>query len=128
MPCTKMFLPYSVLNNNELKQTVIRKQVKFTHIAKPAISNAENSIKAVNFENSITKHFTIKDLSSTFNEISNPFPLFHLNINLLSFHFDELQSLVSKSKNNFQIMGISETRYTEIQETTTNVQFENYNI
>ena len=25
-------------------------------------------------------------------------------------------------------MGISETRYTEIQETTTNVQFENYNI
>ena len=45
--CTKKFLPYSVLNNNEFKQTVIGKQVKFTHIAKPAISNTEDFIKAI---------------------------------------------------------------------------------
>ena len=32
MLCTKTFLPYSVLNDNEFKQTVIGKQVKFTHI------------------------------------------------------------------------------------------------
>ena len=30
---------------------------KFTHIAKPAISNAENFIQAVNCENNITKYF-----------------------------------------------------------------------
>ena len=36
MVCTKTFLPYSVLNEKEFKQTVIGKQVKFTHIAKLA--------------------------------------------------------------------------------------------
>ena len=41
MFCTKTFLPSSVLNNNEFKQTVIRKQVKFTHI--------ENLIEAINY-------------------------------------------------------------------------------
>ena len=123
-----MFLPYSVLNNNEFKQRVIRKQVKFTHIAKPAIPNTENFIKAINSENNITKYFSIKDLNSTFNDIGNPFPLFHLNINSLSFYIDELESLISKSKNVFQIIGISETRLKKTQETITNNQLENYNI
>ena len=54
--------------------------------------------------------------------------MFHLNINSLSFHFDELESLISKSKNDFQIIGISETRLQKTQETTTNIQLENYNI
>ena len=81
MLCTKMFFPYSNLNDNEVKQTVMVKQNKFTHthVAKPAISNAENFIKAVNSENNITKYFTIKDLNSTFNDLGNHFSLFHLN-------------------------------------------------
>ena len=128
MLCTKTFLPYSVLNDNEFKQTVIGKQVKFTHIARPAISNTENFIKAINSENNITKYFTIKDLNSTFNDIGSPFSLFHLNINSLSFHFHELKRLISKSKNDFQIIGISETRLRKTQETTTNIQSENFNI
>ena len=126
--CTKIFLPYSVLNDNEFKQTVIGKQVKLTHIAKPAISNTENFIKAINSENNFTKYFTIKDLNSAFNDISSPFSLFHLNINSLSFHYDELESLISKSKNNFQIIGISETRLAKTQETATNIHLKNYNI
>ena len=77
------------MNDNEFKQTVIRKQVKFTHIARPAISNTENFIKAIISENNITKYFTTKDLNSTFNDIGSPFSFFHLNINLLPFHFDE---------------------------------------
>ena len=89
---------------------MIRKQVKFTHKAKPAISNTENFIKAINSQNNITKYFTIKDLNSTFNGIDSPFSLFRLNTNLLSFHFDELESLIPKSKNDFQIIGISEKR------------------
>ena len=109
---TKTFL--SVLNDNELKQAVIGKQVKFTHIAKPTISNGKDFIKAVNYVNNFTKCFTIKDINSTFNDIGNPFSLFHSNINSLSFHFDQLQSLISKSKNYFQIIGISETRLLKI--------------
>ena len=54
---TKTFLLYSVLNDNEVKQTVTGKQVKFTHAAKPAISNTENFIKAVNSKNNITEYF-----------------------------------------------------------------------
>ena len=128
MLCTKTFLPYSVLNDNEFKQTVIGKQVKFTHIAKPAISNTKNFIKAVNSEDNITKYFTIKDLNSTFNDIGSPFSLFYLNINSLSFHFDELEHLISKSKNDFQITGISETRLKKTRETTANIQLENFNV
>ena len=117
-----------MLNGNEFKQTVIGKQVKFTHIPKPAITNTENFIKAINSENNITKYFTIKDLNSTFNDIGNHFSLFDLNINLLSLHFDELESLISKSKIDFQIIGISETRLKKTQETTANIQLESFNI
>ena len=49
-----------------------------------------------------------------------------MNIDSLSFHFDELENLISKSKNDFQIIGISETRLKESQET--NIQLENFNI
>ena len=45
MLCTKTFLPYSVLNENEFKQTVIGKQVKFTHITKPASLILKTSLK-----------------------------------------------------------------------------------
>ena len=47
---------YIVLNDKEFKQKVIGKQIKFTLIAKLAISNGENFIKAVNSENNITKY------------------------------------------------------------------------
>ena len=107
---------------------MIGKQVKFTHTAKPAISNDKNFIKALNSENNITEYFKIKDLSSTFNGIGNPFFLFYLNINSSSFHFDELQDLISKSKTEFQITGISKSRLIKPQETTANIQLENYNI
>ena len=122
----KTFLPYSVSHDNEFKQLV-----KFNHIAKPAISNTDNFIKAINSENNSTKYFTIKDLNYFFNHIGNPFSLFHLNINSLSFHFHEMESLISKSKNYFQIfqiIGISETRLNKTQKTTTNIQLENFNI
>ena len=76
MFCTKTFLPYSVLNDYEFKQTVIGKQVKFTHIAKPAISNTENFIKAINSENIFNKYFTIKDLNSALMALGTLFPCF----------------------------------------------------
>ena len=73
---TKTFLPNSVLKDNELKQTVIREKFKFAHIAKLAISNNENFIKATNSENNITKYFTIKDLNSTFMTLATLLPCF----------------------------------------------------
>ena len=118
MLCTKAFLSYLVLNNNEFKQTVIKKQVKFTHIAKPVISNTENFIKAINSENNITKYFTIKDLNSTFNDIGNLFSLFHLNLFILMNWKASYQS---------QIICITETRLKKTQGTSTNIQLKTYN-
>ena len=43
-------------------------------------------------------------------KLANCFSLIHLNNNLLSFHFDEMQSVISKSKYDSQVIGISETR------------------
>ena len=108
---TETPLPNSVLNENEFKETVIGKQVKFTHIAKPAMSNTKNFIKAINSESNITEYSTMKDLNSTFNDIGSPFSLLYLNIN-----------------NDFEIIGISETRLKKAQETTTNIHLENFNI
>ena len=53
-------------------------------------------LKAVNSVNNVTKYFTIK----------HPFILVLRDINLLSFYFDKLQSLISNSKKTC----ISETR------------------
>ena len=127
MLCTKTFLPYSLLIDNEFKQTVIGRQVKFTHIAKPAISNTENFIKGINSESTTTKYFTIKGLNSTFNDIGSSFSLFHLSINSLSF-FDELESLISKSKNDFQIIGISETQKPDLRKLRKQLQIFNWKI
>ena len=51
-----------------------------------------------------------------------------MNVTSLSFHFDELESLLSKSKNDFQIIGISEARLNKTQEITPYIQLKNYNI
>ena len=114
------FLPYSY--DNEFKQTAIGKQVKFTHIAKPAFSNTENFIKAINSEKDIAKYFRIKDLNSICIDIGNQFSFFHLKINSLSFHFDELKSLISKTKIDFHFIGISETILEKTQKTTTHIR------
>ena len=46
----------------------------------------------------------------------------------MSFLLDELENLISKSKNDFQIIGISETRLKKTHETTTNIQLKKFNI
>ena len=126
MLCTKTFVPYSVLNNNEFKQSSENQSNLLIQ------QNQESLILRTSLKLLIAKttllYFTIKDLNSTFNDIDSPLSLFHLNIYSLSFHFGELESLISKSKNNFQIIFISETRLKKTLERTTNIQLENFNI
>ena len=54
--------------------------------------------------------------------------LFHLNINSLQYHFDELQTFLSNCPIDFQILGISESRLTTDISTTTNIQLPGFNI
>ena len=54
--------------------------------------------------------------------------LFHLNINSLQYHFDELQTFLSNCPIDFKILGISESRLTTDISTTTNIQLPGFNI
>ena len=59
---------------------------------------------------------------------NNDFSVFHLNINSLQYHFDELQTFLSNCSIDFQILGISESRLKTDISTTTNIQLPGFNI
>ena len=52
----------------------------------------------------------------------------HLNISSLPYHFSELQTLLSSTKVNFDIIGISESRIKQNKNPIRNINFQNYNI
>ena len=52
----------------------------------------------------------------------------HLNISSLPYHFSELQTLLSSTKVNFDIIGISESRIKQNKNPTDNINLQNYNI
>ena len=54
--------------------------------------------------------------------------MFHLNINSLQYHFDELQTFLSNCPIGFQILGISESRLKTDISTSTNIQLSGFNI
>lgn len=62
---------------------------------------------------------------ATFNGTGNPISLFHGKIDSLSFRFDKLQSLISKFKNAFQLIGIQKP---DLENNFNNSRLENYNI
>ena len=54
--------------------------------------------------------------------------VFHLNINFLQYHFDELQTFLPNYSIDFQILGISESRLKTNISITTNIQLREFNI
>ena len=52
----------------------------------------------------------------------------HLNISSLPYHFSELQTLLSSTKVNFNIIGISESRIKQNKNPIDNINLQNYNI
>ena len=54
--------------------------------------------------------------------------VFHLNINSLQYHFDELQTFLSNCPIDFQILDISESRLKTDISTTTNMQLPGFKI
>ena len=69
MTCTKEFLPFSDTNDEELIQTTIGKQIKFTHINNVLQSVKENAIHKITSETNTSKYFTMSDLQSlTYNK------------------------------------------------------------
>ena len=109
MACTKEFLPFSDTNDEEIIQTTIGKHIKFSHMDNVPQSVKENFIHKITSETNTSKHFTMSDLQSlTYNKKSNH-ALFHMNINSLQFHFDELETFLVNCPIDF-----SSTWYNEI--------------
>ena len=108
MTCTKEFLPFSGTNDEELIQTTISKQTKFTHIDNIQQSVKENFIQKITSETNTSKYFTMSHLQSLTYNKKNDLTLFHMNINSPQFHFDELENFLANCPIDFQVLGITE--------------------
>ena len=72
-----------------------------------------------------SSYHTPQDLS-TLDTSTNDLLLFHTNVRSLSFHFDELLSILSNLKINFDVIGVSETWNSFDNPTKTNVEIPGY--
>ena len=88
----------------------------------------ENFIQAIHSENNSSRYFTLNDLTALSYEKKTDFSVFHLNINSLQYHFNELQIFLSNCPIDFQILGISESRLKADTSTITIIQLPGFNI
>ena len=130
--CTKEFLPFSNLNNEEFIYTVKGKNIKFTHVAEKQKSR---KIKFCNKFNTIsvksghdgTEYWDPGKINKPENS-KDSLNFLHLNISSLPYHFSELQTLLSSTKVNFDIIAISESRIKQNEYPIDNINLQNYNI
>ena len=106
---TKEFLPFSGIEDGEFAHATLGKKIKFTHVLNTLKLIRENFIQAIHWENGSSRYFTLNDLAALSYEKKNDFFVFHLNINSLQYHFNELQTFLSNCPIDFQILGISES-------------------
>ena len=126
--CTKEFLPFSSIENWEFAHTTLGKIIKFTHVSNTPKSIKQNFIQAINSGNNSSRYFTVNYLTALSYDKNKNSSVFHLNINSLQYHFDELQTYLSNCPIDFQILGISESRLKTDIWTTTNIQLPGFNI
>ena len=108
------------------------KKIKFTHIAEKQRSSKIKFFNKVNAASENCGHGRNKYWDpSKINEpenSKNSLNFLHLNISSLSYHFSELQTLLSSTKVNFNIIGISESRIKQNKNPIDNINLQNCNI
>ena len=121
------------MSNEEFIYTVKSKKIKFTHVAekqrssKIKIFNKINSVSENSEHGSWTEYWDPSKINELENS-KNSLNFLHLNISSLPYHFSELQTLLSSTKVNFNIIGISESRIKQNKNPTDNINLQNYNI
>ena len=116
------------IEDGEFSHATLGKKIKFTHLLNTLKLIRENFIQAIHSENSSSRYFTLNDLTALSYEKKNDFYVFHLNINSLQYHFNELQTFLSNFPIDFQILGISESRRKADTSTITDIQLPGFNI
>ena len=107
--------------------TSIGEQLKFIYVFNTPNQVKENIIQGITSENQASQYFTLNELASPNYNKEKDFPLFHVNINTLQYHFDELQTFLSTCSIDFQIICVFESRLKTGISTTSNVQLPGIN-
>ena len=107
--------------------------MKFTHVAEKQRSSKIkffNKIIAVseNSGHSDRREYWDPGKINEPENNKNSVNFLHLNISSLPYHFSELQTLLSSTKVNFNIIGISESRIKQNKNPVDNINLQNYNI
>ena len=93
-------------NIEDLSFSISRTEKKTINFLKKTISENNDP----NIQNSLCKYYTIDDFCSKNYNGNQYFSIFHLNINSLQFHKNDLEILLDALKLKFDIIAISETR------------------
>ena len=136
--CMKEAIPFSNSNDDNLKLILQGKNLQL--ISETNQENKENQnaqlfkeidqIKITNNTNITNEslYYTVSELNSkTQKSKQNNLSALHLNIGSLGLHIDELDTLTKLVDNNFDFIGISETKITKNTPPTINIELENYN-
>ena len=102
-------------------QTSIGKRIKFTHVNNVPKSVKENFIQKFTSETNTNKYFSMPELQTLPYNKKSDLALFHMTINLIHFHFDELETCFANFPIDFQILGITESRLKEANPPTLNL-------
>ena len=128
--CTKGFLPFSDLNNDEFIHTIEGKKVKFTHMTKKKLTAEASFFQQINsnLDANQGKYSLPSNLKQIKMDVKNNLNYFHLNISTLPHHFPELHTLLATSEIILDIIGITESRLKSNKSHLTNITLPNYNI
>ena len=136
LKCLNSAIPFSLLDNCELKQTITGSNVKLSENIKLISKEAKDFFSQfpnfqINDENEQPsihcQYYDINDFTeSKFKKKS--FSILHLNIASISAHIDDLRTLLTLLDHKFDIITISETRIKKGISPTTNIELEGYTI
>ena len=131
--CTKEFLSFSNLNNEEFTHTVKDKKIKFTQVAEKQKSSKIKFFNKINTISENSGHGRMAEYwdpgeTNEPEKSKNSLNFLHLNISSLPYHLTELQALLSSTKINFDINGISESRIKQNKNYIDNINLQNYKI
>ena len=119
MKCFKDIVPFETISNEELFKTNQRSKIKFTVLTKHHTLPSQDLMDQLNeamddpsSETVSSKYYEPCELSPLLNNTKNCFfpSFFYLNISSLSFHIEELTTLISEQNLTFDTFGVSETK------------------
>ena len=115
--CFEDIVPFGTFSNEELFKTNQGSKITFTVLTKHYSSPSQDLIDQLNegmddpsSEIVSSKYYKSCEFSSLLNNSKNYLSFIHLNISSLSFHIEELTTLISKHNLTFDIFGVSETK------------------